>query len=332
MHVTSAAPGARRRARHDRTGSDGHGIRAMATDSPISNAPRASPVSRSRARARRPRPIPRAPRSSPPTCSPPARPRWRRSGRRTPNASPRARRTLCGAAPFLAPLLIRHPDWLARLVDDELDAPRGADEYARAARRRAARRRRRRGARRCATSSTTSWRASPCAICGRRPTPSPTPRRCSPSCRTSPTRSSPRPSHRARRASPPRSARRAGTARRRRRRSRRASRVLGMGKLGGEELNYSSDVDLIYVLESPPGGATHARRRAGGLVAARVLQPRRARVRPPGHASRRATASSIASISTCAPRDRPGPLVVAERHARRLLRRRGPRPGRRPRS
>jgi glutamate-ammonia-ligase adenylyltransferase len=26
--------------------------------------------------------------------------------------------------------------------------------------------------------------------------------------------------------------------------------VLGMGKLGGEELNYSSDVDLIYVLES----------------------------------------------------------------------------------
>ena len=29
--------------------------------------------------------------------------------------------------------------------------------------------------------------------------------------------------------------------------------VLGMGKLGGEELNYSSDVDLIYVLEDPPG-------------------------------------------------------------------------------
>jgi glutamate-ammonia-ligase adenylyltransferase len=31
--------------------------------------------------------------------------------------------------------------------------------------------------------------------------------------------------------------------------------VLGMGKLGGEELNYSSDVDLIYVLESWPLGA-----------------------------------------------------------------------------
>jgi glutamate-ammonia-ligase adenylyltransferase len=31
--------------------------------------------------------------------------------------------------------------------------------------------------------------------------------------------------------------------------------VLGLGKLGGEELNYSSDVDLIYVYQSPPEGA-----------------------------------------------------------------------------
>ncbi len=31
--------------------------------------------------------------------------------------------------------------------------------------------------------------------------------------------------------------------------------VLGLGKLGGDELNYSSDVDLIYVYESPPAGA-----------------------------------------------------------------------------
>ena len=31
--------------------------------------------------------------------------------------------------------------------------------------------------------------------------------------------------------------------------------VLGLGKLGGEELNYSSDVDLIYVYESPLPGA-----------------------------------------------------------------------------
>ena len=29
--------------------------------------------------------------------------------------------------------------------------------------------------------------------------------------------------------------------------------VLGMGKLGAEELNYSSDVDLVYVHEAPPG-------------------------------------------------------------------------------
>ena len=28
--------------------------------------------------------------------------------------------------------------------------------------------------------------------------------------------------------------------------------MLGLGKLGSEELNYSSDVDLIYVFESPP--------------------------------------------------------------------------------
>lgn len=32
--------------------------------------------------------------------------------------------------------------------------------------------------------------------------------------------------------------------------------ALGLGKLGGEELNYSSDVDLIYVYESPPPEVT----------------------------------------------------------------------------
>ncbi len=31
--------------------------------------------------------------------------------------------------------------------------------------------------------------------------------------------------------------------------------VLGLGKLGGEELNFSSDVDLVYVYESPPEAA-----------------------------------------------------------------------------
>ena len=36
-----------------------------------------------------------------------------------------------------------------------------------------------------------------------------------------------------------------------------------MGKLGGEELNYSSDVDLIYVLEADPSGTAARARDAG---------------------------------------------------------------------
>ena len=41
--------------------------------------------------------------------------------------------------------------------------------------------------------------------------------------------------------------------------------VLGLGKLGGEELNYSSDVDLIYVYESPPAEAGELREGPRGL-------------------------------------------------------------------
>jgi glutamate-ammonia-ligase adenylyltransferase len=41
--------------------------------------------------------------------------------------------------------------------------------------------------------------------------------------------------------------------------------VLGLGKLGGEELNYSSDVDLIYVYESPPDQAGELEGGPGGL-------------------------------------------------------------------
>jgi len=41
--------------------------------------------------------------------------------------------------------------------------------------------------------------------------------------------------------------------------------VLGLGKLGGGELNYSSDVDLIYVLESPPPVARSLLDGPGGL-------------------------------------------------------------------
>ena len=42
--------------------------------------------------------------------------------------------------------------------------------------------------------------------------------------------------------------------------------VLALGKLGGEELNYSSDVDLIYVLESPPVAAGELRDGPAGLT------------------------------------------------------------------
>ncbi len=37
--------------------------------------------------------------------------------------------TLAGAAPFLVPHLVRHPDWLARLAADDLAAPRPADVF-----------------------------------------------------------------------------------------------------------------------------------------------------------------------------------------------------------
>ncbi len=37
---------------------------------------------------------------------------------------------LCGAAPFLAPHLIRHPEWLACLVADDLEQPRGREAFA----------------------------------------------------------------------------------------------------------------------------------------------------------------------------------------------------------
>ncbi|MDF0644722.1 MAG: hypothetical protein P0111_11860 [Nitrospira sp.] len=44
--------------------------------------------------------------------------------------------------------------------------------------------------------------------------------------------------------------------------------VMGMGKLGGHELNYSSDVDLIYVYESHAGETRVPRGRAVGRAAA----------------------------------------------------------------
>jgi glutamate-ammonia-ligase adenylyltransferase len=44
--------------------------------------------------------------------------------------------------------------------------------------------------------------------------------------------------------------------------------VMGMGKLGGHELNYSSDVDLIYVYESHEGETRPLRGKAAGKPAA----------------------------------------------------------------
>jgi glutamate-ammonia-ligase adenylyltransferase len=44
--------------------------------------------------------------------------------------------------------------------------------------------------------------------------------------------------------------------------------VMGMGKLGGHELNYSSDVDLIYVYESHAGETRPPRKAVGGRSAA----------------------------------------------------------------
>lgn len=42
--------------------------------------------------------------------------------------------------------------------------------------------------------------------------------------------------------------------------------VIGMGKLGGEELNYASDIDVIFVYDGPDGTAPWATKVAEGLV------------------------------------------------------------------
>ncbi len=42
--------------------------------------------------------------------------------------------------------------------------------------------------------------------------------------------------------------------------------VIGMGKLGGEELNYASDIDVIFVYDGPDGTAPWATKIAEGLI------------------------------------------------------------------
>ena len=49
--------------------------------------------------------------------------------------------------------------------------------------------------------------------------------------------------------------------------------VIGMGKLGGEELNYSSDVDVLFVHRSTGGPAQEAASRAAAAVISLLSEP-----------------------------------------------------------
>ena len=160
--------------------------------------------------------------------------------------------TLCGAAPFLAPFLIRYPDWLTRLGTDDLDDPRSADAYG--ARLDAALRvddhavgdalRRFKYYELARLTVRDLWSA-PDDITATEAVLAELSHLAdallAAALRQAAARS-------ARGGGPPLwPTADGGTFRPR-------FCVLGMGKLGGEELNYSSDVDLIYVLDDPPGG------------------------------------------------------------------------------
>ena len=103
--------------------------------------------------------------------------------------------------------------------------------------------------------------------------------------------------------------------------------VIGMGKLGGEELNFSSDVDLIYLYETDAGAAGELSRctSSSRAVAERLDRAHRRRHR------RRLRAS--ASICGCGPRARaarsptrsPPPSATTSRGAGRGSGRRGSR-------
>jgi glutamate-ammonia-ligase adenylyltransferase len=173
--------------------------------------------------------------------------------------------TLCGAAPFLASLLMRHPDWLGRLVVDELDVARPADAYARGLDAALA------GI--GAGGSTAALREFKYYELARitvRDLWTPVDAVSETALILAEL------SHladallaAALRIAATRVAARVGPAQWRTADgglSAPAFAVLGMGKLGGEELNYSSDVDLIYVMESAPRDAEPAASDApGGL-------------------------------------------------------------------
>ncbi|MFN8643354.1 MAG: hypothetical protein U0802_17470 [Candidatus Binatia bacterium] len=161
----------------------------------------------------------------------------------------RAVTTLCGAAPFLAPHLRRHGDWLARLVRDALDATRTPDEYdTRLAAALDGESDDARGLRRfkyyeLARITLRDLWAAPDDVAATEAVLGELSHLADALLAAALRRALARV---AADAGPARWTAPGGTAL--------APRfaVLGMGKLGGEELNYSSDVDLVYVLE---GGA-----------------------------------------------------------------------------
>jgi glutamate-ammonia-ligase adenylyltransferase len=159
--------------------------------------------------------------------------------------------TLCGAAPFLAPFLIRNPAWLARLAADDLDRQRSADAYSE----------RLADALRGAHASATGERlrqfkyyqlaritvrdlwSAPVDIVATEAVLAELSNLADAVLAGALAHAA---AHAADGAGPPQWRLPDG------RSATPGFCVLGMGKLGGEELNYSSDVDLIYVLESLP--------------------------------------------------------------------------------
>ena len=159
----------------------------------------------------------------------------------------RAAVTLCGAAPFLAPHLVRHPDWLARLVTDALDTERTADEYrARLASTLSHQTDAAAGLRHCkyyelARITLRDLWAAPGDVAATEAVLAELSHLADALLDAALQRAL---AQVAAAAGPVQWSAADGTAVTPR------FAVLGMGKLGGEELNYSSDVDLIYVLES----------------------------------------------------------------------------------
>lgn len=161
---------------------------------------------------------------------------------------------VCGVAPFLAPMLARHPEWAASLVADDLSVARDAAslEHALAAsekpdapashEERLARLRRfkyRELVRIVARDTTPEWVPLEASETTLREISALADlllqRAYEASCEAF-----------FETAGPPRWKRRGGDA------VELGFCALGLGKLGGEELNFSSDVDLIYVFATPP--------------------------------------------------------------------------------